>query len=130
MPAFAGLARAIDWHLKNATANEKQVRALTANLFEGMRTIPGLTVLDPGEAGLSLGIVSCRCAGWSVEELGFILEESFGIVCRTGLHCAPLVHAAIGTAPEGTVRLSLSAFTRQEEIEMTLQALQKLVCRK
>ena len=41
---------------------------------------------------------------------------------RTGLHCAPLIHKAMGTEKEGTVRASISYLTREEEIEALLFA--------
>jgi selenocysteine lyase/cysteine desulfurase len=56
-----------------------------------------------------------------------VLKESFGVVCRTGLHCAPLLHPAIGSAPEGTVRFSPSGATTESEIESALNAVRKLV---
>lgn len=35
-----------------------------------------------------------------------------GILVRAGLHCAPLAHEKMGTLEKGTVRVSVSAFTR------------------
>jgi selenocysteine lyase/cysteine desulfurase len=39
---------------------------------------------------------------------------------RTGLDCAPLVHAALGTAPTGAVRFSLGSFTREDGIDAAM----------
>jgi selenocysteine lyase/cysteine desulfurase len=33
---------------------------------------------------------------------------------RTGLHCAPAAHRAIGSFPDGTVRVSLGPFLNSE----------------
>ena len=82
-----------------------------------------MEVVDDDERATRVGVVSLRARGWEVEELGYILGESFGIHCRTGLHCAPLIHEAVGTAPEGTVRLSVSGFTSGEDIDYALAAL-------
>jgi hypothetical protein len=45
---------------------------------------------------------------------------------RTGLHCAPLIHRCIGTAPAGSIRFSLSRFTSEEEVDYTLEIIEKL----
>ena len=36
-------------------------------------------------------------------EIGGILDQAFDIAVRPGLHCAPYVHRAIGTFPDGAV---------------------------
>ena len=41
---------------------------------------------------------------------------SQGICVRAGLHCAPLAHRTAGTLPDGTVRLSVSAFNTKREM--------------
>jgi selenocysteine lyase/cysteine desulfurase len=45
---------------------------------------------------------------------GFILHRSNGIISRTGLHCAPLIHKQI-TNGEGCIRLSPSIFTDPDD---------------
>lgn len=55
------------------------------------------------------------------------VNKSFGIVCRTGLHCAPHIHAFLGTAPCGTVRFSFSRFTQAQEIDYCLHAVHALL---
>ena len=36
-------------------------------------------------------------------ELGFTLDSEYGIITRTGLHCAPLAHEAVGSYPNGSI---------------------------
>ena len=55
------------------------------------------------------------------------LLQKHGIETRVGLHCAPAAHKAIGTYPEGTIRLSPGPFTTKDEIEETLAALKEEV---
>ena len=47
-----------------------------------------------------------------------------GIAVRAGLHCAPLAHRSAGTLERGTVRLSVSAFTRAWQVD---QAVERIV---
>lgn len=60
-------------------------------------------------------------------DVGYILENQFGIVVRSGLHCAPLIHQHIGTFPDGSVRVSPSHFTTDEEIEFFNRAMDQIV---
>ena len=56
-------------------------------------------------------------------ELATVLDESFGIQARAGLHCAPGVHRAAGTFESGgTLRLSVGPFTTAAEIDATCAA--------
>ena len=56
------------------------------------------------------------------EETAERLDRS-GIAVRAGLHCAPLAHRWMGTAEQGTVRVSVSAFNRPEECDRLVTVL-------
>lgn len=60
------------------------------------------------------GVLSLTVEGRDCEELAMELSRR-NVAVRAGLHCAPLAHESAGTLPDGTLRLSVSAFnTRQE----------------
>lgn len=123
MPAFAGLAAALEWRESHGAEWELAARRSAEALRAGLRAIGGVSLVDDDDQAPRTGVVSLRASGWDVEELGYVLVESFGIHCRTGLHCAPLIHEAIGTAPDGTLRLSVSGFTSEEDVLYALSAL-------
>ena len=54
---------------------------------------------------------------------GAILDTSFDIAVRPGLHCAPYAHRALGTFPNGTLRLSPGPFNTEADIDTFLDAL-------
>jgi cysteine desulfurase family protein len=62
----------------------------------------------------------------SPHDLGAILDTSFDIAVRPGLHCAPYVHRAIGTFPDGTLRVSPGPFTTRDDIAALLSALAEI----
>jgi len=62
-------------------------------------------------------VVSFNIDGMDPAEAGDRLDVDFDVACRTGLHCAPLVHASLGTAPAGSVRFSIGAFTTRADVE-------------
>lgn len=69
-----------------------------------------------------VGIVSCLIEGISSDSAGEIFARC-GVAVRTGLQCAPLAHQFVGTYPAGTIRLSVSFFTSEEDYRELQQAL-------
>jgi selenocysteine lyase/cysteine desulfurase len=56
-----------------------------------------------------------------------MLDVDYNIAVRTGLQCAPLVHEQIGTFDmHGTVRMSIGAFTTEEEINAAIEAIKEI----
>lgn len=88
--------------------------------------IPGITVYGPADAAHQCGVVSFNIAGATPSEVGLLLDESFGIMARTGLHCAPSAHRTLGTFPDGTVRFSFGWFNTAEEVDTSLAALREI----
>ncbi|HEX2950240.1 MAG TPA: aminotransferase class V-fold PLP-dependent enzyme [Armatimonadota bacterium] len=126
IPAIAGLNAALRWRETSGNDfHEREVQRAAA-LRDGVRHIPGIIRYDDDPSADYLGTISLKITNKSVEETGELLAANYGIICRTGLHCAPLIHAAIGSAPEGTVRLSCSGFTSEREIDIALDALTTL----
>ena len=64
--------------------------------------------------------------GLNPQDLGSILDTSFEIAVRPGLHCAPYIHRALGTFPDGTLRLSPGPFNTAEDINAFLAALEAI----
>jgi selenocysteine lyase/cysteine desulfurase len=100
--------------------------ALIKKLREGLCEIPSVRLYGSDRFDQCLATLSFTLENLGPQELGAILDESYGIAARTGLHCAPLVHQAIGTHPEGTVRLSLGYFNRLEEVDRCLEAVREI----
>lgn len=122
-PAFAGLAHALAWGEAHPYPTGEVERRLE-RLREGL-ALAGAWIAD--WKGAHTPVLSFTLPGVSVEDAGEILQRSFGIICRTGLHCAPLVHNAIGAGSEGTVRFSLSRFTTDEEVDYVLDAVRRIL---
>jgi cysteine desulfurase/selenocysteine lyase len=58
------------------------------------------------------------------------LDDEARIMTRAGLHCSPAAHRSLGTAPEGTVRLSWGFDTTVEQIEIAVEALRSIAARR
>ena len=69
-----------------------------------------------------VGIVSCLIEGISSDSAGKIFDNA-GISVRTGLQCAPLAHQFLKTYPAGTIRLSVSYFTSEDDFQALIKVL-------
>jgi cysteine desulfurase family protein len=101
-------------------------RRLTENLVEGLGGISGVTLYLAPDINNQAPVVSFNIDGYEPGEVGVILDQSFDIKTRTGLHCAPAAHKTIGTFPRGTVRLSPGYFNTIEEIGFTVRAIDRI----
>jgi len=126
VPAFAGLKAALEWAEGEGATHARAAEEMRERLVEGLTTTPGVRLFGASGSGPATPIVSFGVDGWSAEEVGYALATGFRIACRTGLHCAPLIHRALGSAPEGTVRCSPSGFTSEEDVDTALGAVRKL----
>ena len=100
--------------------------SIMRQIIEGLDSIHSVRIIRRASALESGTAISFTINGISVEDAGYALENVWGIAVRSGLHCAPLIHSYIGTAPEGTIRASPSVFTTGEEVEAFVSAVREL----
>ncbi len=121
-PSYHGLLAALRWaksHPRDENADADRLRRLKSGLVAA-----GADVIDPKEP--CTPVVSFTVKGYAPADVADILTASYDILCRTGLHCAPKIFPGIGAAG-GTVRLSLSRFTTDAEIDAVLAAVRDIV---
>ena len=119
-PGIASLYAGIRFLEERGIRNvEHETLEMTRNLISRLRSADSI-VIDNEDPDLP--IISLNVHGMEPDQVGFILARIYGIVCRTGLHCAPLVHKRINGG-KGSVRLSLSCLNTPEECERVAEAL-------
>lgn len=128
--AIAGLAASLAW-LK--THDTWQVEHdLMAYLLPRLEELPGVTVYRApraGEDGLALqsGVVSFNLEGFRANEVAAILDARADIAVRAGHHCAGRIHRHLhDKVHDGTVRVSVGAFTTRDDLDALLGALQSI----
>lgn len=106
----------------------KHENNLAEVLRTGLRNIKGVKVYSSGRLTPQpqLAVVSFNIAGFTPSEVAVQLEEKYQIMCRPGLHCAPLAHQTIGTFPQGTVRLSPAYFNTLDEIKTVIKSIKEI----
>ncbi|GIW98882.1 MAG: cysteine desulfurase [Pirellulaceae bacterium] len=103
-----------------------------ARLITRLREVPGLKVIGPTSAITKhetrrVPVVSISLSGWDAHDVAIALDSHFRIEVRAGFHCAARIHAFLGSEQGGgTVRLSPSESTSEEEIDRTVEALHEL----
>lgn len=126
-PGLAGLAAGVALVRAAGVAALGSRRAeLVAMLTADLRTCPGVQLVEPLPRDGRGGIVCLRHERHAPEELAYLLHASFEIVTRAGLHCAPRAHAWLGTAPRGSVRVSVGGTTTEAELAALCAALRAL----
>jgi len=97
-------------------------RYLMTLAAQGLSSAPGVRLFR-GEG--QTGVLSFTVRDRDPEEIAEALGRQ-GVAVRAGLHCAPLAHESGGTAPSGTVRISLSDRNREEELRRFLMICKKI----
>lgn len=125
-PGVAGLgagASLLDGRLAAIAQREGR---LARRLHEGLAEIPGIRVLGPAADAPRVPVVSVVHQTRSADEIAFALDSRFGVAVRSGLHCNPLTHKALGTLPEGAVRFSLGWGLDEAAIDYALGAMREI----
>ena len=128
LPGIAGLEAATNWILERGVETlQTHLSALTQRLLRGLGEIRNVRLLTPTSAGDIIGIVSFNINCMDCRDVAMILDQSFDIQCRAGLHCAPLAHQTLGTIEGGgTIRFSPGVFTHEEDIDAAIAAVRTI----
>jgi cysteine desulfurase family protein len=108
-----------------AAIHEHEV-GLVERLWRRLDEMPGFKVFGHRDQSRRVGTISFSCELLPAAELGGILDQAFDIAIRPGLHCAPYIHRALGTFPDGAVRVSPGAFNTEAEIDRLADALAEI----
>lgn len=124
-----GLSEGVKWILdRGIDAIWKHECDLIRTMIGGLNedgSMPGLTYFGPQGVKDRCGVFSVRIAGIDQPQgLSDILEQQFGILTRSGIHCAPLAHQTFGTHEiGGMTRLSFGPFLSVQDVRYACDAL-------
>lgn len=130
LPGIIGLDHALKYVMNETPAKIfAHELKLTKMFLEGVSGIPGVRVTGPQNTEGRVGVVSLAFKEKDNADAAFELENSYGIMTRCGLHCAPLAHKTLGTFPYGTVRFTFGYFNTEEETEYAIDCVKKTASR-
>ena len=122
----AGLDAALDFiaetGMETIRAHET---ALMRRFYEGVRDIPGVTAYGDFTHERT-AVVALNIADLDSGEVADALAEDYGIATRSGAHCAPRLHRALGTEGQGAVRFSFGWYNTEEETDAAIRAVEEL----
>ena len=123
---LAGLSAAMDYleAVGIATVREREL-ALMNRFYEGVSGIGGITVYGDFSAERT-AVVALNIRDYDSGAVADALYAEFGIATRAGAHCAPRMHAALGTTARGAVRFSFSWFNTEAEVDAAVNAVAAL----
>ncbi len=122
-PAVASLFEGVTYLDSRGEEISRHLLFLTSYLIESLKRLtPYRCYSQPNPCG----IVSFSHREIQSEFLAGELSDTYSVAVRGGLHCAPLMHEALGTSDGGLVRVSFSHFNQKEEIDVLLRALKKI----
>lgn len=120
-PAIVSLAEGAMYLSRHLARHKTVIRKLTEQTVEGLKRIDGVEIFSKPNP---YGIVAFRLKNMQSEMAAFALSDEFDIGVRGGLHCAPLMHNALGS--DGLIRASFSPFTPQSAVPALLNAVSVL----
>lgn len=101
-------------------------QALMKRFYEGVKEIPGVKIYGDFSSMDRCAVVSLNIRDYDSGEVSDALLTDYGISTRSGGHCAPLMHEALGTVEQGAVRFSFSHYNTEEEVDTAIRAICEL----
>jgi cysteine desulfurase/selenocysteine lyase len=126
---ISGLNAGVNWLLKKGVqaVDNHEIRLLRM-LRDGIQAIDGVTMHCQDDLENHIAVLSFNVDGLEAGDTGTMLDVDYDIACRTGLHCAPLVHEQLGTdRVKGSVRFGIGPFNTEEEISTAVGAVREIV---
>ena len=132
VPALAGWLAGLQHRRENGTSSEtlkasaQRLKHLATELYERLDQIDEIRLVGR-PADPVLPVASIAIEGMPASDAAMILDGEFGIEVRSGLHCAALIHDAIDSPADGTLRISCGEETTLEELDILADALRQVV---
>ncbi|MDD8026444.1 MAG: aminotransferase class V-fold PLP-dependent enzyme [Acidobacteriota bacterium] len=125
---IAGLHAGVEWIQKQGLGviHHKEM-ALLRRLVDGLRGIAGVKLYGADDLTDHIAVLAFNIEGLDAADVGTMLDVDHDIACRTGLHCAPMVHEQLGTDKiHGAVRFGIGPFNTEAHIEAAIAAVREI----
>ena len=124
---IAGLSAALDYLAETGVENIfRHEQELMRRFYEGVSTIEGVTVYGDFSTEYRAPVVSINVRDYDSSEVSDELALTYDIATRSGAHCAPRMHRALGTEEQGAVRFSFGHFNTFDEVDAAIAAIREI----
>ena len=126
VPGVIGLEKGVEYLLSLSQKEIELPKKLAWKLYQAIREIEGAVVYGPENDSERGAITSFNLEGFDPQEVTSILDSTFQTEVRSGFHCAPRIHAALGCEKAGCVRLSPGFFNTEDQIDIVIDAIKEI----
>ena len=124
---IAGLHAALEYLEEEGIDNiRKRENELMWRFYNGVKDVPGVKIYGDYSQSERCAIVTLNIGDYDSSEVSDELLMEYDISTRSGGHCAPLMHEALGTVEQGAVRFSFSHYNTEEEVDTAVRAIHEL----
>ena len=124
---IAGLHAALGYLKKEGIDNiRRKEQELMWRFYNGVKDIPGVKIYGDYSQKERCAIVTLNIGDYDSSEVSDELLMEYNISTRSGGHCTPLMHKALGTVEQGAVRFSFSHYNTEEEVDAAVRAIHEL----
>lgn len=128
IPGIFGLNTALNYiNQEGINAIREKELYLTENFINKISIMKNVRLVGINGIKNRTATVSLDFICHDNSEISFKLSDEYGIMTRCGLHCAPSAHMTLNTFPQGTVRFSFSHFNSLEDIDYTIDSINKCI---
>ena len=126
---IAGLHAGLKWiEAKGMDKIHNHEMKLARMLRDGLCELDGVSLYCQEDLADHIAVISFNIDGMEALNVGILLDGEYDIACRTGLHCAPLLHEQLGTAQiGGAVRIGIGPFNTEDHIRAAIDAIGEIV---
>lgn len=124
---IAGLSAALDYIEETGMDTIcRYEQDLMRRFYEGVAKIDGITVYGDFSTFDRAPIVTLNIRDYDSAQVSDTLAQRYDIATRSGAHCAPRLHRALGTVEQGAVRFSFGYYNTAEEVDTAIAAIREI----
>ena len=126
---YAGLKAGVNFVLEHTpeAIRAKEQKLVSCFLDRLKKCGDDVTIYGPRDASEQTAVVSFNVKDVVPSDAALYMEDTWGILCRPGLHCAPAAHRTINTFPQGTIRFSFGFFNNNQDVDRAADAVRSLL---
>ena len=100
--------------------------SLLRRFYEGVQGLDGVTVYGDFSTWNRAPVLALNIRDEESSEVADMLAENYEIAVRAGAHCAPRMHAALGTVEQGAVRFSFGYYNTEQDVDAAIAAVREI----
>ena len=100
--------------------------SLLRRFYEGVQGLDGVTVYGDFSTWDRAPVLALNIRDEESSEVADMLAENYEIAVRAGAHCAPRMHAALGTVEQGAVRFSFGYYNTEQDVDAAIAAVREI----